>query len=77
MINGIPLAQSEHLGTHYESYMVMKECRTNKHKLLEKSLTDNSKVYDIQIFDEYGKDNIIINAIDYHHANRIYNALTE
>ena len=77
MINGIPLTIDKHLGTSYESYKIIQECQTTKHKLLEKSLKDNSKVYDIQIFDEYGNDNIIFNAIDKSHANRIYKALIE
>tara|TARA_R110000803_G_scaffold162194_1_gene225846 strand:+ start:37475 stop:37708 length:234 start_codon:yes stop_codon:yes gene_type:complete len=77
MINGIEIVEGTHSGVGYESYKVIWEDKILKHRLLEKSATDNSKLYDVEIFGEYGEESIIFNAKNKCHAKRVYNSLTE
>ena len=69
---------ADHLGIGYESYKVLKAHDIHPIKLLEKSLTDNSKVYDVVIYDDFESDNyIVLNPTNKAHAKRMYKILVE
>lgn len=76
-IGGVPVEDYKHLGLNYESYLIREEIK-GVGRILEKSLTDNSKVYDVQLFsgftgsdDDDEDDYIMVPANNLWHARRI------
>ena len=74
---GLTPIVDKHFGVGFESYKMVYELK-NIGRVFQKSLTDNSKVYDLQLFDDGGtsddidiSDYIIISVENLAHGKRI------